>query len=168
MSIAERTPGYMSGSLTGLSPEERGPVLGFYEDIAQLADRHGIDLYLPHQHTDPVKDADVTPRQVFEMDKARVLGSELMITELSRDSLGVGAEIAYCDVNNIPMIFLSSPEAYKRIRGIRIDRKSLEVEVLKAVILYETHEEALEKLDGFLSGNWESIKRGEFAERVII
>ncbi|MBU3957031.1 hypothetical protein KKI19_02005 [Patescibacteria group bacterium] len=153
----------MSGALTGLSPELREQTLRFYEAVAEVASRHGIDLYLPHLHSDPIKDADIPPRQVVIMDRERVKDSITMIVDIRRPpygvgSLGVGMEIGFCQFHNTNIIVLCRRDAYERFKNDPYERKVLEIPEVKAMILYETDEEALRQLDGLLEERGEEFR----------
>jgi hypothetical protein len=95
---------YISGALTNVSnPDETKK---FYEEIGQLCIRFGNHPYVPHLHTDPIKNADVTPDEVYKTDKSKVVTSDLLIAYIGIPSLGVGMELAYAEERNIPIILM--------------------------------------------------------------
>ena len=84
---------YISGALTGLSKDSN--MKEFYEKVAEIVDLVlGIGTaYVPHKHTDPIKDPDITPEEVYRVDKGRVCESDIVIAYVGIPSLGVGAEL---------------------------------------------------------------------------
>lgn len=76
--------------------------------------------YIPHQHTDPEKHPDITPRQVTKKDKKQVTQSSLVIAYVGRPSIGVGFELAIAEENKIPVILLY--EKGKQISRIGLGR----------------------------------------------
>lgn len=109
---------YISGALTGIKKSLE--VKEFYEAIGSVCSDLGLHPYVPHLKTDPILNPDISPHQVFETDKHQVSQADLVITYIGVPSLGVGMELAYAEVNKIPIILLY--EANKHIsrfpRGI--------------------------------------------------
>ncbi len=128
---------YISGALTGLEDHEEQK--GFYEDIASICEELGFQVYLPHKHTDPVKHPYVTPQEVFKTDKMAVRKADLVIAYVGKPSLGVGMELAYAEVFDIPVILLLEEDK-------RVSRFALGAPNVKAVIRFRTREEGLKKL----------------------
>lgn len=132
---------YISGPLTGIANPER--VKNFYEAIGSLGNQLGLPTYVPHLNTDPIQNPDITPREVFEMDKTQVLNSDLVIAYLGSPSFGVGMELAYAEMHNIPIILLYE-------RGKNISRFPRGIPTVVAEIQFNDYEEALDKLQHFL------------------
>lgn len=104
MNIISNRKLYISGALTGIENPEK--IKAFYEAIASICEEIGFNAYVPHVNTDPINNADISPRQVFETDKHQVSRSSLLIAYLGYPSFGVGMELAYADTNAIPIILL--------------------------------------------------------------
>ncbi|MGL4497692.1 MAG: hypothetical protein ACRCU2_01400 [Planktothrix sp.] len=132
---------YLSGALTGIEAPET--VKKFYEAIGSLGNQLGLPTYVPHLNTDPIQNPDITPREVFEMDKTQVLNSDLVIAYLGSPSFGVGMELAYAEMHNIPIILLYE-------RGKNISRFPRGIPTVIAEIQFNDYEEALEQLEHFL------------------
>jgi deoxycytidylate deaminase len=81
---------YVSGPLTHLKNPDIKP---FYEKIGQLAESLGYSAHVPHLYTDPVKNADVSPEEVYKIDSDKLADADLMICYVGEPSLGVGMEI---------------------------------------------------------------------------
>lgn len=132
---------YISGALTGIeNPEE---VKGFYEAIAQLCSKQGHDPYVPHLKTDPIKNPDVTTRQVYDNDKTQVESSDLVIAYVGIPSLGVGMELAFAAIKQIPVILLAE-------KGKIISRFPRGIPSLMAEVYFDDYQDALEKLHQLL------------------
>ncbi len=69
--------------------------------------------------------------------------SDLLIAYVGQPSIGVGMEIAYADVHNIPIILM-----YKE--GDIISRFPRGVPALKKIIKYKDENDAIEQLANFL------------------
>lgn len=95
---------YISGALTGVSNVEQ--IKAFYEKIAEICSELGLEVYVPHLHSDPLKHPNITPPQVYEMDKKRVAESDLMVAYLGVPSLGTGSELEICQCQHVPVIVL--------------------------------------------------------------
>ncbi|MBD2194957.1 MULTISPECIES: XRE family transcriptional regulator [Calothrix] len=99
-----KTRVYISGALTGI--DNLAEIRAFYENIGLICKDIGLQTYVPHLNTDPVLHANITPQQVFETDKHHVSEGDLVIAYIGYPSLGVGMELAYAEINSIPIILL--------------------------------------------------------------
>ncbi len=95
---------YVSGPLTGIDNLES--LKKFYVDIARVCAGEKIDAYVPHLFTDPVKNPAMTARDVYEIDREKVVSSDLVIAYVGAPSLGVGIEIEIACENNVPVLLL--------------------------------------------------------------
>lgn len=136
---------YISGALTN-APNLK-ELRSFYEDIGALCRELAMEPYLPHKFSDPELNPDLSPRQVYEQDKKRVLSSDLVIAYVGVPSLGVGMEIAYADEHDIPVI-LVYPE------GARVSRlvRGLPSRILIDEVRFTSKEEALSQIRKILTG----------------
>ena len=109
---------YISGALTNVPDPDVTKAL--YEEIGNVCEEIGISAYIPHKHTDPDINKDVTPETVFMVDKQEVLTSDLIIAYVGIQSLGVGMELGLAFTNNIPVILLyeSNQRISRMILGI--------------------------------------------------
>jgi len=128
---------YISGALTSVPDPTR--IKAFYEAIGDVCHKVGFDVYLPHLNSDPQKHPDLTPRQVFELDKNKVCASDLVTAYVGIPSLGVGMELAYAESAGIPIILLCEQET-------RISRFPLGIPTLVETIRFLDFEDALKKL----------------------
>lgn len=128
---------YVSGALTGV--ESISSVRKFYEDIGDTCKKVGLIPYIPHINTDPIINSDITPSEVFKIDKEKVVNSDLVIAYVGYPSLGVGMEIAYAETNNIPVILLYES-------GKTVSRFPRGIPNLYGEIQFDTFSEAISKL----------------------
>ena len=68
---------YVSGALTALDDAPRTKV--FYELLAEIAEAANLRAYLPHRVTDPIAQAHLDPRAVYEIDRAHITGAAVLI-----------------------------------------------------------------------------------------
>ena len=109
---------YISGPFTfAARPEE---IMCFYEAIGDLCSNLGLVPYLPHRKTNPWNHPKVPPGEIFFTDKAEVQTSALVIAYVGEPSHGVGMELAYAEMANIPVILLYEKDAKisRILRGI--------------------------------------------------
>lgn len=132
---------YVSGALTGI--ENLIGIKAFYEAIGLLAEEIGFQPYVPHINTDPITNPNVTPRQVFEVDKNQVSASDLVIAYVGYPSLGVGMELAYAETNSIPVILL-----YEKGKGI--SRFPRGIPTIICEIHFNDYEDALTQIKNVL------------------
>ncbi|HEX9268227.1 MAG TPA: hypothetical protein VF998_00150 [Candidatus Limnocylindria bacterium] len=96
---------YISGALTALADGARGRV--FYELLAEIVAECGLSAYLPHRATDPVGAPDLEPRAVYEIDRARVSRSALVVAYAGTPSFGVGIEVEIAREHGVPVILVA-------------------------------------------------------------
>jgi len=128
---------YISGALTGLS--ENSCMKKFYERIASTVDKvcGTGTAYVPHMNTDPIVHPDVTPEEVYQLDKQKVCTSNLVIAYVGIPSIGVGAELEMANNQNIPILLL-----YRK--GENVSRLPRGMKQVKGIFEYSTEEEALQ------------------------
>jgi len=98
---------YVSGALKG--SRDLAQARSLYEQAAQVVEAAGHDAYLPHQHTDPERAADVPPIQIYHRDVEALTKSDGVLAFLGEPSLGVGAELALCVQAGVPILGLHRP-----------------------------------------------------------
>ncbi len=132
---------YISGALTGI--EKPTEIKAFYEAIALITEEIGFQAYVPHVNTDPINNPDVTPRQVYETDKNQVISSDLVIAYIGYPSLGVGMELAYAEINSIPIILVYE-------KGKAISRFPRGIPTVICEVQFTDYEDALNQIKRFL------------------
>ena len=95
---------YISGALMGSS--DLGAARELYERAAESIAAAGHEPHLPHLETDPEDAAHLAPERVFATDLEALRTSDAVLAFLNEPSLGVGAELAICWREAIPLLGL--------------------------------------------------------------
>ena len=95
---------YVSGALTSLDDGARTRL--FYELLAEVVEGAGLRAYLPHRVTDPATTAHLDPRAVYDIDRAHVTGSRVVVAYAGIPSFGVGIEVELAREHGIPVILV--------------------------------------------------------------
>jgi len=95
---------YVSGALTSLEDGARTRL--FYELLAEVVESAGLRAYLPHRVTDPVTSPNLDPRGVYDIDRAHVTGSRVVVAYGGIPSFGVGIEVELAREHGIPVILV--------------------------------------------------------------
>ena len=145
MGFSEEKPWfYVAGSLTGISPERKKELDKFYEDIATVVRKNGGFAYLPHKGgTDPVKNPDILPADVYETDIIAVEHSKNgggLIAYVGEPSTGVGIEIQHANLLKIPVILLYEVDK-------KVTRLAKGIPNLAELIIFDSKKDALKRLD---------------------
>src|SRR5437879_3764009 len=97
----------MSGALSGLSADAKKCQEARYELIQGICAQEEYDCYCPHQHSDPQRDAGLTPAYVYKLDSEHVMAADLVIADCSVPSLGVGIECERAEFAEIPVLLIA-------------------------------------------------------------
>ena len=95
---------YVSGALTVLEDGARTRL--FYELLAEVVGSAGLRAYLPHRVTDPATTAHLDPRAVYDIDRAHVTGSRVVVAYAGIPSFGVGIEVELAREHGIPVVLV--------------------------------------------------------------
>lgn len=128
---------YISGALTNSSRKQ------FYENLGEVVKQSGYKPYIPHLHTDPEKNKEAKPCEVYEVDMQQIDNSCLVIAYVGYPSLGVGAELEHANMKGIPMILLYKKEE-------KVSRLALGIPMVKEIMAFETEDKALEFVSQYL------------------
>ncbi len=134
---------YLASCLTTLPQSEAAVFKAHLEKLSDLLIKFNIDAIVPHRDMDPEKNASASPKQVYEVDIAKVMNSQLVIADVTYASIGLGMEIQSAGSNSIPIMLLLK-------KGTRISRMPLGHPNLVSCIEYENCEDCQNKLDWFL------------------
>ena len=96
---------YVSGALTALDDAPRTKV--FYELLAEIAEAANLRAYLPHRVTDPIAQAHLDPRAVYEIDRAHITGAAVLIAYAGIPSFGVGIEVELARERGVPVVVVA-------------------------------------------------------------
>lgn len=133
---------YISGALTGVSKPDA--LKDFYEAIAEVCEKANMQPYVPHLVSDPTQNPDMTPKEVYKLDRDKVAHSDLVIAYVGVPSLGVGSEIEIARENNVPVILLMEKTAHvsRMVRGNP---------AVIAGLRFSDYDDGLKQLSGLLS-----------------
>ena len=131
---------YICGPLTELKPEIQADVKSFYTKLGTLCESlFGERAFVPHEHYDPIKNANFTPQEVDRAERAQVCeNTSVLIACAIEPSWGSGIEVEMAFRSNVPVIILKPPKNISRLlRGNPAVFKIIE---------FETFMDALEKV----------------------
>lgn len=111
---------YVSVALTGVDAQRRADVDKSVTAIREVCGQPDVDIsmYFPGDHTDPVRDADVSPEEVFRVDRARVKAADVLLVLAGVPSFGVGQELIMALESLLPIVVLV-PEGVRLSRMVR-------------------------------------------------
>lgn len=135
---------YVSGALTGVSNVDALKL--FYEEIGGVCRQFGLDPYIPHLVSDPVANPDLTPREVYELDRSWVSQSTLVIAYAGVASLGVGGEIEIARQCGVPVVLVMEQEAI-------VSRMARGNPAVVKEIRFSNNRDALSQLASWLTTN---------------
>ncbi len=130
---------YLSCALTNAPASAR--VL--YGMLKQAASEIGVDLYCPHEHTDPMNATTHSPKEVYDVDKKRVQESDAMVAVVTLPSLGVGVELEWAASSGKSIVLMSEKES-------KVSRAILGLPGVVYHIEFEDNEDAGRKLQQVL------------------
>lgn len=133
----ERKQVYISGPLTNSSKKE------IYELLGEEFEKCGFSAYIPHQHTDPKKNADIKPKEVYQTDYRKIIESSLIVAYVGEPSLGVGQEIQIAAFHQIPILLVFE-------KGAKVSRMTLGNPMVKQTFQFETFENLKEWVRQFM------------------
>ena len=130
---------YLASGLTGLTPEQRGHLIAVSDIVASVCEDLEIELYQPRKATDPVNHPHVSSEDVFNMDRERVLSSDLVIHVADYASTGAGEELDFALTALIPIVLIAHGDT-------RVSRMVTGIPALKLTITYGTLDELSNEL----------------------
>ena len=121
---------YLASALTTLTPEQRKHLIEVSEIVASICEDLEINLYEPRKVTDPVDHSKVSSEDVFNLDRERVLSSDLVIHLADYASTGAGEELDFALAALIPIVLIAHGET-------QVSRMVTGIPALKLMITYE-------------------------------
>ena len=129
---------YISGPLTNSSKKE------LYELLGEEFEKCGFSAYIPHQHTDPVKNSKITPEKVYQTDYRKIIESSLLVAYVGEPSLGGGQEIQIASFHQIPSVLVFE-------KGAKVSRMTLGTPGVKQTFQFEAFENLKEWVPKFMT-----------------
>ena len=120
---------YLASALTGLEEAERQHLIKVSEIVASVCKGLDIDLYEPRKSTDPVNHPGVPAGDVYNLDRERVLRSDLVVHVADFASTGAGEELDFALSALIPIVLLAHGDT-------RVSRMVAGIPALKLMITY--------------------------------
>ncbi len=102
-----RLDAYLASALTGLTEEQREHLIEVSEVVSSVCKDLEIDVYEPRKATNPVNHPQVSPEDVFDMDREQVLSSDLVIHVADYASTGAGEEFDFALAALIPIVLIA-------------------------------------------------------------
>ena len=130
---------YLASALTTLSPEQRKYVVAVSDVATSVCEDLDIELYRPMNATDPVDHPHASPEYVFNLDRQRVLDSDLVIHVADYASTGSGEELDFALAALIPIVLLAEGDS-------KVSRMVTGIPALKLIIKYENLGELRDEL----------------------
>ena len=130
---------YFASALTGLNSEQRENLFAVSDIVESVCDDLEIELYQPRKVTDPVNHPDVTSEDVFNLDKERVLKSDLLIHIADYPSTGAGEELDIALGALIPIVLIAHGDT-------RMSRMVSGIPALKLTVTYRNHNDLRHEL----------------------
>ncbi len=138
---------YISGALTNVPDNKREALKLFYEKLGRMCEKHGLNVYIPHQHSDPVQHPNLTPREVNLIDHECVSSCSLLVAYVGVPSFGVGAEITWANLHQIPIILVVEADQSLQRQVSRLIRG---FEYVRQEICFTDDADALRQLATYL------------------
>jgi hypothetical protein len=141
----EQKSTYICGPLTELPMEQQERVKVFYTTIADVVGEiTGVRAFVPHEHYDPIKNANYTSQEIDKAERAQVCQkTSLLLVVAIEPSWGGGIEVEMANKSGVPAVILcerAKLEARKISRLLRGNPAVVEV------IPYDSEEDAITQL----------------------
>ncbi len=136
---------YVSGELTHAGEE----IKAVYKKVAEICRPFCANNYVPHAGgTDPVRNPDISPTEVWQRDHRQVATADLLIAYVGKPSLGTGAELEIARITAANIILWW-------FKGERISRMALGNPAVTEQIEAISKEDLYKKLNDILEKNYE-------------
>lgn len=130
---------FFAGPLTDLKNPDK--TKAFYRKLAQVARANNLHYYWAFlKGTDPIKNPDVSPAEVYKVDTYQLKHSDIMVAYMGEPSIGTGIEIEFANTHRIPVYILYE-------KGKRVSRMLRGCPAVKKELVFASEKEAIRKLD---------------------
>jgi len=134
---------FFAGPLTDLKNPKK--TKAFYVQLATVAKSCGYDYFWAFLNgTDPVKNPDVSPSDVYHRDIDELDKSDIMIAYMGEPSTGTGMEIEHAHQTNTPIVILYEKENH-------VSRMLLGCPGIVKKIQFSSEDDACQQLKEFLT-----------------
>ena len=133
---------FFAGPLTDLKDPEK--TKAFYVRMADVVKEMGFDYFWAFlSGTDPIKNPDVPPSDVYHRDIEELDNSDIMIAYIGEPTTGTGMEIEHAHQTNKPIVVLYE-------QGKHISRMLRGCPGIVKEIIFTSEEDACRQLKEFL------------------
>lgn len=133
---------FFSGPLTELKNPKTTKT--FYAKLAYISQKYGFTHFWAFlSGTDPIKNPNVSPRDVYKRDIAELEKSDVMVSYVGEPSTGTGIEIEHAYLKGIPIYLLYE-------KGKKISRMLRGCPAVKKELIFTDEQDALSQLDTLL------------------
>lgn len=110
---------YFASALTALDAAEREIVFRDADLARSVCEEMSAYLYEPRHYTDPVSHDDLSPAQVYAVDRRQVSNSNAVIMDCRFDSFGAGQELEIATQSGIGVVLLipGGAKVSRMVRG---------------------------------------------------
>lgn len=115
-----------------------------YEILGVEFEKCGFTAYIPNQHTDPKKNADIKPDKIYQTDYRKIIESSLLVAYVGKPSLEVGQEIQIAAFHQIPILLIFE-------KGAKVSRMTLGTPGVRQTFQFETLENLKEWVPKFMT-----------------
>jgi len=134
---------FFAGPLTDLKNPEK--TKSFYMQLTEVAKQSGLDYFWAFLNgTDPIKNPDISPCDVYHRDIDELDKSDIMIAYMGEPSTGTGIEIEHAHVVGKPFVILYE-------QGKRISRMLRGCPAVTKEIVYASEKDACDQLRSYLT-----------------
>lgn len=121
--VDKRSKIYFCGSIRGVAPN-----LPLYQLVVNhMGEKHG-EVLTKHVAFPGLEPKDMTDSQIFDYDYTHFKNSEIMVSEISQPSHGVGIELGWGMLReNYPMLALYSNKSEFKLSGLVGGCKNIEI-----------------------------------------
>jgi serine/threonine protein kinase len=111
---------YFACSLTRITEIQKKRIDGIQAILRNCGEKNGFSLYLPGEHTHPLGAPDLSPAEVYWIDRERVASSDLLLVLADEPSFGVGQEAEIAANAGVPIAIFHSTgiNVSRMLRGI--------------------------------------------------
>ena len=134
---------YFASALTGLDSKQRENLEAHAALVREVCEAHHTFLYEPSHYTDPVNNPDISPDDVYTIDRKQVSSSDVIILHADLPSFGAGQEIEIGTNAGIPVILVAS-------KATRVSRMVRGCFAGRHLVTHETPDELKQELDRVL------------------
>jgi len=144
---------YICGALTELDPSHIDKVKAFYSQLGDTCiEVLGERGFVPHEHYDPIKTAEIENTVVYEAERKIVTEqTSLLIVYAIEPSWGAGIEVGWANEHKVPIVVLVP-------KGKKVSRLLTGGRMVRAIISVRDYDHAILEIKAWLLEFDEALK----------